>query len=143
MRALVGLSMILLFTAAVLGQGSTPAKYSGYVVDQMCAKKMATKTDVMQKAAGHSKDCALEESCAASGYGIFSDGKYYAFDEKGSNEAKEQIEKSKRSKGMYFEVMGTMSDGILTVASIKEATPPKMAPAKKVEKMEMNGEKKY
>ena len=73
MRALAGSAMLLLFTAiTVFAQESAPVAYTGYVVDQMCAKKMSTKTDVMKRAAGHTKDCALEDACSASGYGIFS-----------------------------------------------------------------------
>jgi hypothetical protein len=79
----------------------------------------------MEKAEGHSKDCALDDHCAASGYGIFSGGKYYKFDEKGSATAKDLIEKSKREKRLYFEAKGTLDEGTMTLTSLKEATPPK------------------
>ena len=95
----------------------------GYVVDQMCAKGFLKKDNFMQKAAAHSQDCALEDDCAATGYGMFSDGKWYSFDEGGSKQAKALIEKSKRSKGLYFEVSGKLDGQTVTVASLKEATP--------------------
>lgn len=106
----------------------------GYVVDAMCAKGMAGKETTMKKAAGHTKDCALEKECAASGYGLFSDGKWYKFDAAGDKLAKDMIEKSSREKGLAFEVAGTMSGDILAVTLLKET---KLAKAeKKMEGME-------
>ena len=132
MKTIIGLATLILFAAmTVVAQEAKPTTLGGYVVDQMCAKGMATKTNAMEKAAAHTKQCALEESCSAAGYGIFSDGKYYRFDEKGSATAKTLIEKSKRTKGLYFEASGKLGDGSLIVASLKEATP-----EKKMEKAE-------
>ena len=124
-------TIVLAFVFCASAQDAKPATVKGYVVDQMCAGKMATKENVMEKAEGHSKDCALDEHCAASGYGIFSDGKYYKFDEKGSALAKNLIEKSKREKGMYFEAKGTMGEGTMALSSLKEATPAKPKMMKK------------
>lgn len=92
----------------------------GYVVDAMCAERMAGKETTMKKAAGHSKDCALEEECAAAGFGLFSDGKWYKFDPTGDALAKKAIEESSRKKGLAYEVTGTMADGKLAVATLKE-----------------------
>lgn len=130
MRTLVGFSMLLLFmTITVVAQESSPTTLSGYVVDQKCAKGIAKKSNMMEKAAAHTRDCALMENCAASGYGIFSEGKYYRFDEKGSATAKALLEKSKRTKEMYFKAVGQLVDGTLNIASLAEASP-----EKKVEK---------
>jgi hypothetical protein len=74
----------------------------------------------MQKAAAHSKECALEDDCSASGYGLFSEGKWYVFDDAGSKQAKAAIEKEKRAKGLSYEVTGTVDGNTLAVASIKE-----------------------
>jgi len=93
----------------------------GYVVDQMCAKGMAKKENMMEKAAAHTKECALEENCAESGYGLFSDGKYYPFDETGSEKAHELIEKTSKKKEIMVEVSGTLDGTTLAVADIKEA----------------------
>jgi hypothetical protein len=132
MKHLIALCTILFaFVLTVNAQGAKPATLKGYVVDQMCAGKMAMKDNAMEKAEGHSKDCALDEHCAASGYGIFSDGKYYKFDEKGSATAKGLIEKSKREKGLYFEAKGTVGDGTMTLTSLKESTPAKPKMMKK------------
>jgi hypothetical protein len=95
-------------------------RLQGYVVDAMCAKGMAGKENIMKKAAAHTKTCALEDGCAAAGYGLFSDGKWYKFDDTGDKQAKAMIEKSTREKGLAFEVNGKMTDGKLAVASMKE-----------------------
>ena len=132
MKYLIALCTIVLsFALTVSAQDGKPATLKGYVVDQMCAAKMAMKENPMEKAGGHSKDCALDDHCAGSGYGIFSDGKFYKFDEKGSARAKELIEKSKREKGLFFEAKGTVGDGTMMVTSLKEATPPKPKMMKK------------
>ena len=94
----------------------------GYVVDASCAKRMAGKETTMKKAAAHTQDCALGKDCAASGYGVFSGGKYYKFDAAGDKKAKEMIEKSSRESGLAFEVKGKLSGDKLTVASLKEIT---------------------
>jgi hypothetical protein len=129
MKYLMALCTLVLVAAlTVTSADAKPTTLRGYVVDQMCAGKMAKKENAMEKAEGHTKDCALNDQCAASGYGIFSDGKYYKFDAKGSAEAKEIIEKSSREKALYFEAKGTLADDMLTVTSLKEANPgkPKM-----------------
>ena len=132
MKYLIALCTMLLSFALTAGaQVAGPVTLKGYVVDQMCAGKMAMKDNAMEKAQGHSKDCALDDHCAASGYGIFSDGKYYKFDEKGSERAKGLIEKSQREKGLFFEAKGTVSEGTMALTSLKEATPPKAKIMKK------------
>jgi hypothetical protein len=123
---------MLLMCAAVMAfaRGSDHVTLNGYVVDQHCAKGMAAKTTAMEKAASHTRDCLLMEACSASGYGIFSGGKYYPFDEKGSTTAKALIEKSKLAKAMHFEATGTLNEGTLTLASLKETVQEKQtAPA--------------
>ncbi|HEX7574589.1 MAG TPA: hypothetical protein VF514_16000 [Bacteroidota bacterium] len=132
MKYLIALCTIVVCFALTAGaQDAKPTALKGYVVDQMCAGKMAMKENAMEKAEGHSKECALDDNCAGSGYGIFSGGKYYKFDEKGSATAKGLIEKSKREKGLFFEAKGTVGDGTMTLTSLKEATPPKAKIMKK------------
>lgn len=121
------LILAVLVAGAVPGQekktGGESWKMNGYVVDQMCAKGMAKKAHPMEKAAGHTKECALEEACAASGYGIFSNGKWMKFDAAGDKLAKQAIEKSKREKGLMFEVTGTIDGEVLAVTGLKETSP--------------------
>lgn len=102
--------------------GPATVTLKGYVVDQMCSKSMLKKDNPMLKAASHTKECALEDACAASGYGLFSEGKWYVFDEAGSAQARAAIEKGKREKGLAFEVSGKVDGNKLAVVSIKETT---------------------
>jgi hypothetical protein len=123
MRTIGRLSALLVVAAMVgFAQSNEPLTLDGYVVDQHCAKGMATKANAMEKAATHTKSCLLMDDCSGSGYGIFSGGKYYPFDEKGSATAKSLIEKSNRANEMYFEAKGKIVGGKLMFASLKEAT---------------------
>jgi hypothetical protein len=119
---------------------SDMVKLHGYVVDQMCAKGMAKKGNPMERAAKHTKECALEEACAASGFGVFyGDNKWIKFDENGDKLAKAMFEKSKKDKDFMVDVSGEMKGDRLVVASLSES---KMAsdemkmPAKKEESHE-------
>ena len=123
MKVLIALCTIVLAFALTANAGDAkPVTLKGYVVDQMCGGKMAAKENAMEKAEGHTRDCALNDQCAASGYGIMSGGKYYKFDEKGSATAKALVEKSKREKGLFFVAKGKVGDdGTMTLTSLKEA----------------------
>ncbi|HUI10560.1 MAG TPA: hypothetical protein VL221_09545 [Bacteroidota bacterium] len=121
LMAVCTLFLAMAFVAAAAQAKTTTLR--GYVVDKACAGKMAQKSNAMEKAEGHTKDCALNDQCSASGYGIFSAGKFTPFDDAGSAKAKTMIEKSKREKGLYFEAKGTITDGTMAVTSLKEMTP--------------------
>ncbi len=126
------LALLVASGASASGDKKTETKamsYSGYVVDQMCGSGMAKKANAMDKAAAHTKDCALSASCAASGYGLFIKGKYHPFDSKGSGLAKAMLEKSTKADHMYAEVTGTMKGNTLNVTAIKEADAPASTPA--------------
>lgn len=126
MKTGMAVVMLLALTSmTMVAQETGTTTLTGYVVDQHCAGSLASKANAMEKAAGHSKDCALMESCAASGYGIFSGGKYYKFDAKGSEKAKALVEKSKLSNGLYFTAVGKLANGTLTLASLTETSPAK------------------
>jgi hypothetical protein len=119
---LLAAGIVALGAAALAQDGKTVTK-KGYVVDKMCSAGIMKKADPIERAAKHTKSCALEDHCASSGYGVVADGKWLAFDEKGSAKAKAAIESTKREKGLYYEVTGTVAGDVLTVASLKEATP--------------------
>jgi len=117
------------------GKAGAPAAVTlkGFIVDQSCGKGMSKKDNPMQRAASHSRDCALEDACSGSGYGIFSDGKWYTFDKNGSKMVKESVEKDKRERALAYEVTGTLDGTSLTLASLK-ATSMQAPPAKKEQK---------
>jgi len=94
----------------------------GYLVDQMCGKNMA-KADAkkaMMKARKHTRECAMEEECAASGYGLMSDGKYYPFDAAGTKQAAEYLKNTKKESNIEVEVVGTMDGGNINVEAIHD-----------------------
>ena len=121
----IGSFVALAFLVASVGLAQDAKKemgtsMHGYIVDAMCAKGMVKKDNPMESAAKHTKACALEDNCSASGYGVFSEGKYYKFDEAGDKMTKELIEKSKTEKGLMADVTGQMKDDKFVVTSIKE-----------------------
>ncbi len=96
---------------------------AGYLVDIACGTKMS-KLDAEKaeaKAMGHTKDCALQDGCKASGYGILSKGKLIKFDEQGNKLASEYFDKTKKEKGFWVDVRGTMDGDMMKVESIKDA----------------------
>lgn len=92
----------------------------GYLVDAMCGEAWARKGNGEEKAAKHSRACALNDHCSASGYGVFSGGKWTKFDAKGDQKAKAAIEKSAKERGHYFEIHGVIGGQMLQVVSLKE-----------------------
>jgi hypothetical protein len=94
----------------------------GYLVDHNCAKKMVMddvkKSDA--KAARHTKDCALDETCRASGLGIVTDGKFYSFDNAGNKKAFDYLNATKKEDNIKVEVVGTMDGDKMNVESIKD-----------------------
>jgi len=96
---------------------------TGYLIDKMCGSGMAKKSadEAMAGAAKHTKKCATNEDCAASGYGVMMEGKWNAFDEAGSKKAVEFLKKTKSKDHLYVAVSGTMEGEKIMVTSIKAA----------------------
>ncbi len=90
---------------------------TGNLIDKMCSAKMTSA----EAAAGHKKGCSLSDGCAKSGFGIYADGKYYAFDEAGNTMAKAALEKSAAESGAMFKVQGSVAEDKMMVAKISEA----------------------
>jgi hypothetical protein len=121
-------ALILAVSAAAFGHSKADSssakapttKMTGYVVDASCAKDMAESPSPMDSAAAHTKKCALQEMCQASGYGLFSDGKWYKFDANGDAKATAFIKKTTKKDHLMVDVSGTLKDGKFTLASIKK-----------------------
>ena len=106
--------VLVLSLAAVSLAKDDKVTLTGYVVDKACKDNAKVATGE------HSKGCSLSERCAKSGYGVYSDGKFTEFDEKGASLAKAALEKSAKDKGAKFKVTGMLHDGKLMVESIDE-----------------------
>lgn len=114
----VALSLVVLTSA----QGNKSTTLTGYLVDKMCSQRALKDEKPPAIASGHSgnKGCALREACANSGLGVYADGKYYEFDEKGTAMAKAALENTAKEKGATFKVVGIVNEGKMTVESITE-----------------------
>jgi len=131
MKRLLAVSLITIFIVAlIVAQEKMKTKEEqtkshstvGYLVDQMCGKKMVM-VDVKRsdaKAARHTKDCALEEACSAEGYGLVTGGKFYKFDTSGDIKAKQYLSAITKENNIKVEVRGTMNNEKLVVESIND-----------------------
>lgn len=77
----------------------------------------ATKAKAMSNPDGHARSCALQ--CAKSGYGAVVDGKFVKFDQKGSDLAKDALQKSNKRDHLRATVNGDLKDGVIHVTSLK------------------------
>ena len=115
MMAVIALSLV-----AIAQGGKTTLE--GYIIDKACATgKVAKKPDPQAAAADEPTSCALMDTCLKSGLGIYADGKYTEFDEKGKTLAKAALEKSKKDKGAKFKVTGHVAEGHFVASKIEEA----------------------
>ncbi|HEY6952282.1 MAG TPA: hypothetical protein VI758_07730, partial [Bacteroidota bacterium] len=112
---------------------------TGYLLDNACATKMSKldEAKATEKAMKHPKDCALQDACKASGYGIMSKGKFIKFDENGNKLASDYFDKTKKESGFLVEVKGTMDGDLLKVESIQDVKV--KAKGKKMGKEEKQG----
>ena len=113
-------SALLLSLVAIGIAQEKSVSLTGVIVDKMCSARVGKAPDVMAAAVGHKKGCALSDGCQASGFGVFSDGKFYEFDAKGNELAKASLTKSKKEAGAKFKVDGKLAENKLTVTSISE-----------------------
>jgi len=116
-RKSVGAGAGAVLMLALLVTGSADSKkvtIKGHLVDQMCG---AGTKDTAQ-AARHTKECALMDHCASSGFGVFADGKYLKFDAEGSKKAKTLLEKSTKEEDITVVVEGTQNGDTVTVSNL-------------------------
>ena len=117
------LLVVFLVIATSVVWAHEKVKLTGYVVDVMCfgdhAKDKAE--DANKIAAEHTKECALMDDCVKSGYGIYSDGKWYPFDAKGNELAKALFDKTKKSDHFKITVEGMKHDDKILVEKLTEA----------------------
>jgi len=118
-KFIFSLSAIIALSFVVMAQDKS-VTLTGNIVDKACSARVLKKDDVQAAASGHTKGCSLMENCAKSGFGVFADGKFTEFDDKGSALAKAALEKSKKDKGATFKVIGKVAEGKMTVQSITE-----------------------
>lgn len=120
--SIAGLIVAVVVAVASVALGHEKVKLTGFVVDVMCAAShVKDAPDAATKfAAAHTKECGLMAECIKSGYGIFSEGKWYPFDDKGNEMAKAIFEKTSRKDNIKVTVEGMTHDGKLLVQSMAE-----------------------
>jgi type 1 fimbria pilin len=110
-KFIFALTAIMAMSLFAIAQDAKTATLTGFIVDKHCsAGDVAT----------HGKDCVLVAACMKSGLGVYADGKFTAFDEKSSEQAKAALEKSKKDKGAKFKVTGTVTGDKMSVKEIVE-----------------------
>ena len=102
-------------TMSAAGQ-SNPQKFTGHLVDAVCAGNHATEPGYAEK---HDKTCNLMDGCIKSGYSlIMADHKVLKFDSKGNEQALAFIKATDKDKSWKVIVTGTVEGQTLTVKSI-------------------------
>ena len=118
-KFICALTVIMALSVVAMAQdGATTV--TGYVVDKACSAKVAKAKDPATEAAGQPKGCILMKSCFDSGVGVYSDGKFIEFDDKGKNLAKAALEKTKKDKGVKLKVTGKLTGTTMAVEKIEE-----------------------
>ncbi len=98
--------------------------YKGFLADKMCGTgftKSGDEKKAAEKAKKHTKDCALEDNCKASGYGLIIGAKFHKFNDAGDKLALEYLNKTKRENNLLVQVKGTMDGEMINVASLKDS----------------------
>ena len=116
MRRLLGALVVVVSLAIPAAGQSNSQKFSGYLVDAVCAGNHATEPGYAEK---HDKNCNLMEGCIKSGYSlIMADHKVLKFDSKGNEQALAFIKATDKDKSWKVMVTGTVEGQTLTVKSI-------------------------
>jgi hypothetical protein len=100
-RIFVALFAIAAFCVSSIAQPSTA--WEGYLADKMCGSKWAGEKGE-QRAMKHTKACGLEEGCRASGYGLFTGGKFVKFTDASDARAAAYLEKTAQEDNIYVKV---------------------------------------
>lgn len=96
---------------------------TGVLMDLQCSGSYLKKDDPEKAALKHTKDCATEDECAKSGYGVIHDGKkLLKFDDKGNQLAKEYLEKTKKEDNLKVKVEGKVDGDKIAVTAISDAS---------------------
>jgi hypothetical protein len=129
----------ILVAVAGLSAVSAAEPIKGYLSDGLCGKtgyvdgyKGNENFNLTKSPEKNIVMCQIMENCAKSGYGLYirqADGtfKFSPFDARGSELATSQVLKGikdQSSPAPYLEVTGTLSNGIITVTSIKVVKAP-------------------
>jgi len=119
-RKTLAIGLLTALAAVVYAQGSKSVTVTGYLIDNACAE---SAKDLGPRAKGHSRSCALMDSCEKSGYSVVTDDNTrYKLTEKGDAMAAELLKNTKTEKGVKVTAEGNYNGSELDVTKLTEAT---------------------
>jgi hypothetical protein len=92
-------------------------RFEGYVLDKHCAK--GEGEELSDAAKTHTRACMLKAQCSRSGYGLVVNGKWHAFDRRGSAQAARLIRTPNYAQNEKWDVTGSKKDGVITVSTLE------------------------
>ena len=118
MKKVILLTAMLFFAAsAVFAQTAASTQtIKGTIIDNMCAGSQKPEA-LAEFVKTHTKQCALQPHCAASGYSIFSEGKLVKFDKASNAKIEEFLKKS--DSGLNVTVVANKVKDELSLVSIE------------------------
>ncbi len=129
--ATFGLLCTGFFTARLVAADEKPAAqtWTGVLIDDHCADKMAKKDNPQTAAAGHPKACCLKCASTDGVIGLMVDGKFHKLDDNGNKLAKDYLAKADATTAAS--VTGTLDAASGNIAATAVAAPAAAAPATK------------
>ncbi len=112
---MVGVSML---TVALVFAHGKDVTLKGTLIDNMCAGKH--KDDIAAEIKTHPKTCLLKESCAKTGYSLYSDGKIYHIAKQSQSKVQDFLKEAKND--IQVSVEGDLKDGTIAVEEIENIT---------------------
>lgn len=111
--------------------------WNGVLIDKACGEKQKNE----KSAADHPKTCAMKESCAKSGYGLFVKDTWYKFDDKGNEVAAKYLKEEEH--GTKVHVTGELDKDkkMITVKEIHPQDKAQKTDEEKTDEEEKEGEK--
>ena len=92
----------------------------GYVMDAGCIRKNA-RNDLLEKARGHTRDCALMGHCIESGYGIVTDDdRVTMLDAEATPQVVNVVERSDTEEGIRLRATREERDGAMETTDVTE-----------------------
>ena len=115
----------LILASLILAGTSLPVtaadnKWAGYLVDRSCADNAKANGFGSEYLQTHKRECALNAGCSKEGYSLFSKGKWYQLDKKGSDLARNLLQSSTTKESHFVIVTGIEDKGQVKVSSLKE-----------------------
>jgi hypothetical protein len=101
-------------------QGAASKSFTGHIVDKSCSANVVKGGASAADNHSGSKGCAAKKPCADSGLGLYAEGKWRAFDAKGTELAKAALANASKETGAKFKVVGELKGDTLAATEITE-----------------------